>query len=77
MTKLDVQDAAQKLPDLLDRALAGEEIVISRSGKPSVRLVPAQPVPNRADVRGMFREIVMSDSFTAPLSEDELREWEQ
>jgi prevent-host-death family protein len=36
----NIAEAKAKLSSLLDRALAGEEIVIARAGKPLARLVP-------------------------------------
>ncbi len=48
MTIVTVYEAESDLPDLIDRVLAGEEIVISRAGTPLVKLV-------RAQARGKFR----------------------
>ena len=45
MTKYSVADAKNALPKLIDRALAGDEVVITRHGKPVVELKPAQPQP--------------------------------
>lgn len=36
----DIQEARNWLSRLVDRALDGEEIILSREGKPAVRLVP-------------------------------------
>lgn len=41
MTTYSVADAKNQLPRLIDRALAGEEVVITRRGKPVVELRPA------------------------------------
>jgi prevent-host-death family protein len=38
--QINIAEAKAKLSSLLDRALAGEEIVIARAGKPLARLVP-------------------------------------
>ena len=35
-----IKQARQELPDLIDRAEAGEEIVISRQGKAVAKLIP-------------------------------------
>jgi prevent-host-death family protein len=40
MLTVNIADAKAKLSELLDRALAGEEIVIARAGNPLARLVP-------------------------------------
>lgn len=40
MSEHSVADAAPQLASLIDRALAGEEIVITREGRPAVALLP-------------------------------------
>jgi len=41
VTAYSVADAKNTLPRLIDRALRGEEVVITRRGKPVVELRPA------------------------------------
>jgi prevent-host-death family protein len=41
VTAYSVADAKNRLPTLIDKALAGEEVVITRRGKPVVELRPA------------------------------------
>ena len=41
MKHIGIKQARQELPDLIDRAEAGEEIVITRQGKPVAKLVAA------------------------------------
>ena len=41
MTTYSVADAKNRLPTLIDKALAGEEVIITRRGKPVVELRPA------------------------------------
>jgi prevent-host-death family protein len=45
MTTYSVADAKNHLPKLIDRALQGEEVVITRRGKPVVELRPTAPRP--------------------------------
>jgi prevent-host-death family protein len=45
MATFSVADAKNKLPSLIDRALEGEEVVITRHGKPVVELRPAMAAP--------------------------------
>ena len=40
MLKTNVAEAKTHLSALIDKALAGEEVVISKHGKPVVRLIP-------------------------------------
>jgi len=47
MTTYSVAEAKNTLPKLIDRALKGEEVVITRRGKPVVELRPAAPRPAR------------------------------
>ena len=42
-----VADAKNKLSDLIDRALDGEGVVITRHGRPVVKLTPISPPPKR------------------------------
>ena len=49
MTKfVSLYEAKIHLPDLVDRAAAGEEIVIAKGGMPFAKLVP---LPNRGNPR--------------------------
>lgn len=45
MTAYSVADAKNTLPKLIDRALLGEEVLITRRGKPVVELRPVSPRP--------------------------------
>ena len=46
------------------RAEAGEEIVITRRGRPAARLVPLAGMTSFASLRGTFRgQIHMADDF--------------
>jgi prevent-host-death family protein len=62
MAEFGVHEAKTHLSRLLERALAGEEIIITSSGRPLVRLVPAQRGrrPNFGFARG---EIAMAADF--------------
>ena len=42
MTTMNIAEAKSKLSELVARAEAGEEVVIARNGKPSVRLQPVE-----------------------------------
>ena len=43
MTTYSVADAKAKLPSLIDQALEGEEVIITRHGRPVVEIRPAAP----------------------------------
>ncbi|MGH7066095.1 MAG: type II toxin-antitoxin system Phd/YefM family antitoxin [Stellaceae bacterium] len=70
-TQINIAEAKAKLSSLLDRALAGEEIVIARAGKPLARLVPVAARPRRTP--GILRDwIVPSDVFLEPMDPADL-----
>lgn len=55
MKHVGIRQARQDLPELIDRAEAGEEIIITRQGRPVARLVAAPrdpaPLPSLVDFR--------------------------
>jgi prevent-host-death family protein len=52
MPSFEMHDAKTALPQLVERAQAGEEIVIARNGTPVARLVPIRQARSLASVRG-------------------------
>lgn len=57
-TTLNIEDAAAKLSELIDRALGGEDVCIARAGKPVVRLVSMQAATgNRAQFFGALAHL--------------------
>ena len=46
--RVSVSEAKGQLTELVRRAEAGDEVVLTRHGKATVRLVPVQPQPNAA-----------------------------
>lgn len=71
---VNIYDAKAHLSELVERAAAGEEIVIARAGKPMARLVPLR-LRERTPGRGAGR-IEISPDFDAPLSDELLQEFE-
>jgi prevent-host-death family protein len=75
MTELvNLYDAKSQLSRLIDRAAAGEDIVIARSGKPIVRLVPVEDALPRQP--GLLKGLVIPDALFDPLPDDEQNLWE-
>lgn len=59
-----MHEAKTKLSQLVERAEAGEDIVIARNGKPVARLVPVIGAGTLADVHGALRgQVHMADDF--------------
>jgi prevent-host-death family protein len=55
MAQVGMHEAKTKLSQLVERAEAGEDIVITRSGTPVVRLVALPKTSSLSSVRGVWR----------------------
>lgn len=73
---VSLYEAKTQLSRLVDRAAAGEEIVIAKSGRPRARLVPLEDTRAlRVSGKGKGRWRVGKD-FDAPLPDDLLDRFE-
>ena len=72
---INIYEAKTHLSKLVDRAAAGESIIIAKAGRPVARLVPLQaPVPR---VPGNLKgRIWIAPDFDAPLPDDIQRYFE-
>jgi prevent-host-death family protein len=66
--KLGVLEAKNRLSELLDRAVAGEEVVITRRGEPEVVLTPLRKAISREEAEaGMARWDALRDRYKGPV----------
>lgn len=74
----NITEAKAQLSRLVDAALAGEEVVISRAGRPLVRLTVVELDQRPRDLTRAFwaGRVHIGDDFDAPLPEDVLRAFE-
>lgn len=74
---MNVQEAKTQLSRLLAAVERGEEVTISRAGKPVARLVAIEEPAQRK--LGFLKGLVppIPDSFFEPLPDDELEAWYQ
>lgn len=65
MANVGMHEAKTKLSQLVERAQAGENIVIQRNGEPVARLVPVPKEGNRfASILGIWEgQVWMADDF--------------
>jgi len=68
--KVNIYDAKTRLSQLVDRAEAGEEIIIARGGRPAARLVPFRAASVKRKPGRMRGRIRMKRNFDAPLPPD-------
>ena len=60
----NMHEAKSKLSQLVDLVLQGEDVIIAKSGKPAVRLIPYVPTIERQC--GRYKDqIEVSDNFDA------------
>jgi prevent-host-death family protein len=67
MKIVNVHEAKTHLSRLLDRAHAGEEIVIAKSGKPYARLVPLAGRQPKREPGTLASLVAIGDRFFDPL----------
>jgi len=76
MTEIvNMHQAKSSLSRLVERALAGEDVVIARNGEPLVRLVPI-PKTREARVPGRSKGLIWLAPDFDEMSEEELKDWE-
>ena len=68
--KVSVYEAKSKLSQMINKALEGEEVVITRNGKATVKLVPTNG-KKQSWIGSMEGKIIIHDSFDDPLDDDE------
>lgn len=68
--EVNIYEAKTHLSRLIERVLAGEEVIIAKAGNPLVRLVRIEPEkPELGSARGKFR---LTEGWDAPLSDEEV-----
>ncbi len=67
METVDIHEAKTRLLWLIERVIAGEEVVIAKAGRPVARLVPVSIVRKPGSLRGRIR---IGGDFNAALPEE-------
>jgi len=71
--QISVSDAKGQLTELVRRAEAGDEIILTRHGQSVVRLVPIKPVPHPKERRRLLEAARMSGAAKATAGPDAAR----
>ena len=74
--KVPIHEAKAQLSKLIERACAGEPVIIARGKKPMVQLVPVAGARGR-EFGAMRGRAVVTDEFFESLPPDELDAWQQ
>lgn len=76
-TTVNIYEAKTQLSRMIDRVAAGEEIVISRNGRPVARLCQLEQSRRNSVKFGLLDgQIEVAPDFDAPLPDDVLAEFE-
>lgn len=70
MTFVNMYEAKTHFPELIRKALIGEEIIIAKAGKPMVKLVPMRSSLKKRETGSAKGMVTVSDDFDAPLPGD-------
>lgn len=62
-----IHEAKTQLSRLIERAMAGEEVIIARGKKPLVKLVPIREPAGPREIGGFTGDYFISDDFNDPL----------
>ena len=77
MKPVTVHAAKTNLSKLIERACAGEDVVIARGRTPVVRLVPIKKTAPRRRFGAMRGRARTTKAFFAPLPPGEIEAWER
>lgn len=69
-TAINIHEAKTHLSRLVERASAGEEIIIAKAGKPIARLVPLATAVKPKKLGLLRGKIGIAEDFDAPLPAD-------
>lgn len=76
MDAVNIYEAKTRLSQLVDKAAAGEDVVVSRNGKPLVRITRLE-VPKRRVTFGVLAgKLSIPANFDEPLGDDVLAGFE-
>jgi prevent-host-death family protein len=73
---INLYEAKTNLSSLVERAAAGEEIVIAKAGRPLARLVPLAKRTKPRELGLLGGQVWIADNFDDPLPDDLLRAFE-
>jgi len=70
MTTVNIHAAKSQLSRLLDAAVAGEEVIIAKAGKPVAKLVALERKKERRQLGTLAGQFRVPDDFDDPLPDE-------
>jgi prevent-host-death family protein len=65
MPRYNIADFKAHLSDLVNRALAGEEVIVARDNRPLLKLVPIESAPSKRMPGSARDRVRLADDFDA------------
>jgi prevent-host-death family protein len=75
MDTINLYEAKTNLSSLVERAAAGEEIIIAKAGRPLARLVPLADSVKPRELGLLAGQVRIADNFDDPLPAEILRDF--
>ena len=72
METVNIYDAKTRLSQLVDKAASGEDVVVSRNGKPLARITRLEGAKRRIRFGLLKGKLTVPPDFDAPLPDDVL-----
>ncbi len=69
MQNIDINEAKRRLPELIEQASSGDEVIITESGEPIVKLVAIAKRKHQRHFGSARGLIKMADDFDEPLED--------
>jgi prevent-host-death family protein len=76
METVNIYDAKTRLSQLVDKAASGEDVVVSRNGKPLVRITQLEAQKRRIKFGVLKGKVRIAADFDAPLPDEVLAGFE-
>jgi prevent-host-death family protein len=76
MDSINIYEAKTRLSQLVDKAAAGEDVVVSRNGKPLVRITRLEETKRPIRFGVLKGKVKIAKDFDAPLPDDVLASFE-
>jgi prevent-host-death family protein len=72
MASVNIYDAKRQLAQLVDKAAGGEDVVLSRHGRPVARITRLEPAKGELRFGLLKGEVTIASDFDAPLPDSVL-----
>ena len=76
MESVNIYDAKTRLSQLVDRAASGEDVIVSRNGKPLARITRLVQPKRKINFGLLKGKVTVRADFDAPLPPDVIAEFE-